>query len=252
MQPLRSETKEILAEVEKISGKPVRFFRDDALPLLTTIQMARNGASFHILRHKPSNEPLDYFVAYQAAFALRLFANPAEARFDFVPTSVGASALEGLITASAALNELDRKALALFVATIHQWALLQLRSLPIGMRIDCWIADNHAGLKDLQATGIAILQQQNVDILSRQLGNLAIPLHLLGTCAAYALLADRLLGIDRFIIPYSAAGLLDYGQELLAIWQDVPADAAHDCELVDRWAQQLGMTDWYRWVPYKP
>ena len=252
MQPLRSETQEILAEVEKVSGKPVRYFRDDVLPLLATIQIARNGASFHVLRYKPSKESLDYFVAYQAGFVLRLFENPAECRFDFAPTSVGASALEGLIKASGALNELDQKALAPFVATVHQWALLQLRSLPIGMRIDCWIAEDHPGLKDLQTIGIAIQQQQNVDILSQQLGKLAIPLHLLGTCAAYALLADRLLRTDRFIIPYLAAGLLDYGRELLAIWQDVPADVAHDCELVDRWAQQLGMTDWYRWVPYKP
>jgi hypothetical protein len=69
--------------------------------------------------------------------------------------------------------------LAPFVATIHQWALLQLRSLPIGMRIDCWIAETYPGLRDLQEMGLAVQQQQNADILSKKLGHLNVPLHLL-------------------------------------------------------------------------
>lgn len=44
--------------------------RDEKLSLLATLQMARNGANFHVL---PSNEPFDYVVAFQAAFVLRLF-----------------------------------------------------------------------------------------------------------------------------------------------------------------------------------
>ena len=31
----------------------------------------------------------------------------------------------------------------------------------------------------------------------------------------------------------------------------MPNDAGHDRELVDAWAQAIGMTGWYAWTPYK-
>ena len=45
------------------------------------------GAAYHVLRFKPTNEPIDYFVCYQAGFLLRLFANSPTQRFDFVLTA---------------------------------------------------------------------------------------------------------------------------------------------------------------------
>ena len=252
MVPLRPETKEILARVEAASGKPVEFMRDDSLVLLSTMHMARNGAAFHVLRYKPTNEPLDYFVAFQAGFVLRLFVNPPDRRFDFAPTKNGAPALTSLLESSTPMNAASRENLAPYVAMVVQWALLQLRSLPIGMRIDGWIASAYPGLRDLQEAGLAVQQQQNADILSRQFGALTVPSHLLATCAAYALYVDRLLGTERYAVPYTAAGVLDEGRALLHLWDEVPDDSTHDCELVDRWARQLGMVDWYRWIPYNP
>lgn len=252
MQQLRSETKDILARVEKVSGKPVQFLRDEKISLLATLHLARRGAPFHVLRYKPSNEPIDYFVAYQAGFVLRLFQNPPERRFDFATTDAGGPAIEQLLRATTGLHDTDQKMLEPFVGIIQQWALTQLRSLPIGMRIDCWIANEHPGLKDLQAAGISVQQQQNADILSQRFGNLTVPSHLLGPCAAYALLADRLLGVEKFVIPYLAAGVLDDGRELLRIWDEGPETPTYDGELVDRWADKLGMTGWYRWMPYIP
>ncbi len=41
-----------------------------------TLRMARNGAPAHVLQYRPSNDPIDYWVAYQAGFALRLFELP--------------------------------------------------------------------------------------------------------------------------------------------------------------------------------
>jgi hypothetical protein len=38
------------------------------------------------------------------------------------------------------------------------------------------------------------MQQENLQLLSKRMGNLSIPVPLLGPVAAYALFADRLLG----------------------------------------------------------
>lgn len=50
--------------------------RDEPLPVLSTLQIARDGADFHVLRYQSSDKPTDCLVAYQAYFALRMFVNP--------------------------------------------------------------------------------------------------------------------------------------------------------------------------------
>jgi hypothetical protein len=252
MQHLRAVTRDILKRVEESTGKSIQFLRDEELPLLATIQMARNGADFHVLRYRPSNEAIDYFVAFQAGYLLRLFENEPSKRFDFLPEPDASKKIEPILKAGQSLSKIDIDALPEFGARVTQWALMNLRSLPIGMRIDQWIATEYPELKELQDSGIAVQQQQSMDLMSFKVGKLTVPTTLLGTLAAYALFADRLAGSETYAIPFAATGLLGHGQELLRIWDELPPDAAHDCELVDQWAQGSGLTDWYKWSPYKP
>ena len=135
--------------------------------------------------------------------------------------------------------------------TAH-WAMMNLRSYAIGMRIDQWLADAYPALREPQAAGMDALQQENLQLLSKRLGNMPIPVPLLGPVAAYALFADRLLGKSVYAIPYRAAGVRDLGVELLSITDTTPSAAEHDRELVDAWAAAIGMSGWYAWTPYKP
>jgi hypothetical protein len=249
---LRAVTKGILRSVEDLSGKSIEFMRDDSLPVLATLQMARNGAAYHVLRYKPSKEPLDYMVAFQAGFLIRLFANEPNKRFDFVPSDVAGRRVEPLVAAGVRLDEADRRMLPEFSGFVAQWALMNLRSYPIGMRIDQWIAREHPELLELQASSIALQQQQNVELLAFKRGRLTIPTPLMGGIAAYALFAEKLTGQGTYAIPYSVAGVLQQGQELMQIWNATPDDPQHDCELVDRWAEAQGITDWFFWKPYSP
>ena len=61
----------ILERVEALSGRPVAFRPDSSLSLKASLRMARNGAPAHVLQYRPSNDPIDYWVAYQAGYALR-------------------------------------------------------------------------------------------------------------------------------------------------------------------------------------
>jgi len=252
MKNLRAATKGILKRVEQKTGKSIEFVRDDQMSLLATLQIARNGADFHVLRYRPSNEPMDYLVAFQAGFVLRLFENEPSQRFDFAPSPTAGQYVEPLLTTTQFLGPADTQPLCEFAKFIAQWALLNLRSLPIGMRIDSWIAIEYPELKDLQLTSIGLQQQQNVDLLSYKLGKLTIPTPLMGSIGAYALFADRMTDAGTFAIPYEAAGVLSQAEELLDIWDELPVDADHDCLLVDSWAAKLGMSSWYTWIPYRP
>ena len=65
--------------------------------------MARNGAEFHVLRYKPTNDPLDYFVVFQAGFVLRLFENEKLTRFDFSPAPDVYKQVETLVSATGSI-----------------------------------------------------------------------------------------------------------------------------------------------------
>jgi hypothetical protein len=234
MKNLGKVANDILERVEAKTGKSIQFLRDENLSVLSTLQMARNGADFHVLRYKPSDEPLDYFVAFQAGFVLRLFDNEPNMRFDFSPKTDAPKFVEILATTGQALGPHDLQVLPEFSKIVAQWALMNLRSLPIGMRVDRWIATEFPELKELQKSGIAVQQQQNMDVLAYRLGKLTVPTPLLGPNAAYALFADRMLGVESFCIPYQAIGLLSHGRELMRIWDDTSSAATNDCELAAR------------------
>lgn len=252
MQNLRAATKGILARVEERTGKSIQFMRDEELKVLATLQMARHGAGFHVLRYSPSGEPLDYLIAYQAGYVLRLFENEPSKRFDFAPKTDAGKDVAALVAPTLSLSPDDREALPKFSDVVAHWALMTLRSLPIGMRIDRWIADEYPELKELQRDSIAAQQQQNMAVMAFKMAKLTVPTNLLALPAAHALFADQLDPEASFAVPFEATGLLTLGKGLMRVWEEVPADAAHDRELVDRWAETLGMTGWYDWIPYRP
>lgn len=250
MLPLRPETQALVQQLVALSGKPLEFMRDPGLSVLASLQIARNGAQYHVLRYRPSNDPLDYIVAQQVGFALRMFALPADLRVDFAATGAGEKAMKELIRASTSPSQANRALLPEFAKQVHQWALMQVRSIPIGMRVDDWLYRDYESLRELQAIGLASQQQMNANLLGQRVGGLSAPVAHLAPAAAFALFTDRLLGTQRYAIPFEAAGVLAEGRTLLEIFDATPDDPVHDRALVDHWAEKLGMSGWYEWVPY--
>ena len=75
MLPLRPETQALVEQLAALSGKPLEFMRDSSLSVLASLQIARNGAPYHLLCYRPSDEAVDYIVAQQVGFVLRMFSN---------------------------------------------------------------------------------------------------------------------------------------------------------------------------------
>lgn len=248
---LKRITRDILERVEEVTGASVQLMRVDGLSVLVTIKMARHGSPFHILQYKPTDTPLDYFAVHQAGYILRLYENAPDARFDFSPSDEGVSVIEEMVKKSSGQKKIDPEYLRSFSELMNTWALMNLRSLPVGMRLDAWIRTNFPELHDLQAEGLAIQQQQNLSILSLSQNGLRVPIELMGTIAGYALFTDRLLENSSYAIPYRSAGLLDDGARLLKVWDSVPSTATHDRELIDSWSSATYMNNWYKWIPFK-
>jgi hypothetical protein len=175
MKNLRPDTLGILQRIEALSGRPVEFKPDSSLTLRATLQLARNGAPTHVLRYRPANEPLDYWVAYQAGYLLRLWnCRPPSASTS--PARAPRRPGRGAADHRPAAGDGDGKvSIPQFAQMTAHWALMNLRSYAIGMRIDQWLANDHPELRSLQAAGVDAMQQENLQLLSKRIGNLSIP-----------------------------------------------------------------------------
>ena len=250
---LLAETKRVLQQIEELSGRQVQFAEDRSLSVLTTVVTARNGAPFHVIRYQPSDEPLDYRITYQAAYTLRLFQRPRDKRLDLVQVDeVAVSQATQLVSTGLDLNPREEELLLPFSRAVVHWVLMRLISLPVGLRIDAWIRRSFPTLHSQQEAGLADEQRLSLRGVSQSLERFTVPRHFAATGAAHALFADRLLGREWFAIPYRAMGLLDDGRALLALNDELPPEPEYDPELIDRWAEHLGIRSWYRWVPYQP
>jgi hypothetical protein len=252
MKNLRAATKGVLQQVEDRTGRSVQFMRDDSLKVMATFQMARNGASFHTLRYRPTDEPIDYLVVHQAAFVLRLYENEADQRFDFSPRDSAADLMSTLISGGRPLAPADAQALPGFAKFTAQWTMMNLRSLAVGMRVDAWIDSTMPELREAQQANLATQQQENAASLSFRQGGLSLPRMSVSMVAAYALFVDRLCGMTGFAVPYRAAGFTDLGTRFLQAWDSIDSAATRDIELIDRWAAMCGLSGHYDWIPFSP
>ena len=72
---LREITRDIIKQVEELSGFPVQVMQDPKLPTIATVRIARGKTAFHTVIYKPTiGEPPDYAICQECVFVLRKFA----------------------------------------------------------------------------------------------------------------------------------------------------------------------------------
>ncbi len=85
--PLDAITRQLIAEVERTSGRPVIVQADPSLPVFASVATARGSAPAHVVRYKPgAGQPADYFVTFQLSFVIPLFSCPPKERWQVLMT----------------------------------------------------------------------------------------------------------------------------------------------------------------------
>src|ERR1043166_133120 len=142
---LLPETKSLLEQVERLTNRPVDITEDPTLNTLANMQIARGNAPLHQLRYKPmgTNKP-DYYIAYQCGFVIRLLSTPGGKCFDLGVSEKASVKMDELL-ADRSLPPEVRGMKDHFLDGI----LTQLRSIPIGLRVDQWLMDSYPNLKEL-------------------------------------------------------------------------------------------------------
>lgn len=251
---LLAATRRILAKVEEQTHVPVQVLNESSLPVPARVLMARDQMRAHMVSVNPTHPLADYYVAFAAAFILRLYDTKAEERCLFGESGRGLRQLERE-PLPVGLSEFPPDVRKQFLASIHAGILTQLRSQPIGLRIATWLRSEHPELADLQADGVAAEQRDAIQALAPQV-RARVPSQVfeasMAMNAAVALHSDRVFGQKLFAIPYTAGGHLERGQALLKSADEIPSDPNEDRTLVDAWAAYLGLTEWVTWVPFLP
>lgn len=243
--------REILQKVESVSGYPVHVQEDENLAVIATVRAASESVPFTLVRHRKAIGPIrEYAVAFQCGFVLRQYELPPKERWDVAASGKARKELIGLVRRDFG-NKIGQHALEAFSEHLLGGVITQLRSAPIGLHIDEWIADEFPMLEDQQRTSaesqleenMAVLAPRMRDMVPKQIYNASVTMN-----AATAAFWARKWDDSRFVVPYKAAGFADKAVPLLEVLDKVSSEAAGDKELIGEWASRLGIDGWQEFV----
>ena len=254
---LRETTRKIISLLEQKSGYPVQVMEDPDLSTIAVIRIARGNMPAHILRYKPlTPPPVDYTICWQCSLALRLFDRQPEQRFQIASTSETSQLLEKILYAPNGLAQKFGLAKAQTDALRDQLLhglITHLYSVAVGLRVSETLTIDYPELLEFEAGQVERELKMNHEGLSDKVREM-MPQQVYDATheinAAYALYWSNRLERPEIPNPYRLHGFESAGNELLQIFETVPNDPLHDYELVDEWAEVLGIRDWYVWVKY--
>ena len=247
---LLESTRFFLAEVERASGRPVVVQEDSSLQTLTTCQTARGTAPMHLLRYRPiPNRPPDYLICYQCGFLIRLFENEPGHRFSLALDPEGSKQIDEWLAEGQVPSHL-RQAKDFLLSGL----LTQLRSIPIGLRIDDLIWTRHEELREQQVASARLQLAENAGALKPAIRQM-FPRKMLqantAMNAAFAQFWAEKTGDPTLRLPYQSVGAEADGQGLMNLFAAMDPGSSEDWKLVDAWADRLGLSGWYKWIPHE-
>ena len=241
--------------VEKASGIPVLVQADDSMAMIARVVVARDSAPAHLVLFNPKyGEATDYHVVFQCGFVLRIYQTPPELRFNLVATDSGRRDVARLVADHLRRAEvnLPEPASGELSRQLYDGLCVQLRSIPVGMRVDRWIRDTHPTLAEQQKTSALRQLAENQRTLSPRVAALA-PERVydasVGMTAALAAFWGEMFGDATQTIPYKVGGHSAVGGRLLGLLDGFPPEPASDRDVIDAWGAELGVRGWYALAP---
>lgn len=250
-------TQEVLRAVEQATGRPVVVQPDPSLgTLLAKLTMARGPAPAHLVTHNPTAGAVDYVLCFHCGFLLRMFQLPESDRFSVGGSWRGRKDAEKLVTDHLRHQGISfpKEVRAKLVEQFFDGIIRQLRSMPLGLRVDNWLRRTYPDLADQQKVAMDRQLNDNATSLRPDVRQIAPPKIYeanVGMNAAFALFWSRTWNDRLLTVPYKAAGKVAAGEKLLALFDETPDDPAHDRTLIDAWAAGVGLTGWYDFTPYE-
>ena len=255
---LQKVTNEVLRSVEEVTGRPVLVQPDPSLgTILAKVNMARGSAAAHLVTYNPAaGASADYGICSQCGFLLRTFGVPEQDRFSLGGSTSGRKDAEQLLTEHHRMRgrPLSKEVFSNLLERLFGGLILQLRSMPISVRVDAWIQRSYPELAEQQKK--AIVRQLNDNSMSlkpevREIAPDKIIQASVDMNAGFALYWARAWGDPLLAVPYKSSGKLEIGEKLLSLLDEIPDDPANDKKLIDAWGSHVGLNGWYEFLSYE-
>ncbi len=254
---MRDDVQTVVRAVEEATGVPVLVTDDSSLRTMASIKPAKGGAPAHIVSYNPKFAALaDYLIAFQCGLALRIFLAPVASRYELAGTDQGRHEAGRLVD-----EHLKRGGLRLptqvvtgLQGQLYDGLMVQLRSMPVGLRVDAWLHNEYPGLREQQQKAAKTQLAENQQALSpeaKQIAPKRIYEASVGMSAAFAAFWERTLTDPTVVVPFRVSGHLASGENLLRLVDEIPDDAANDKRLVEAWGDQIGITGWFKLIPFE-
>jgi hypothetical protein len=229
-----------LNELEELSGTPVLLQEDASLPNLARIRIASATRPVHVLSYSPTAVPeLPYLVCFQCELAKRALLAPPDERFNVASTDETYRKVEKLVRDKHAVPD---ALITTYTQMITDGLGTQLRSMPIGIRVDRSLYIDRPELRSLQRSAAERSMKENLGCLHPSIKAHAPDVVVQATASmnsAFALAWSRLWNEDTHSVPFQLAGFLDLGEKLLGSLDAIPDSPTNDRELVSEWAKLL-------------
>jgi hypothetical protein len=251
---LRDATRKLMAETEQATGCPVVVTVDAALTTMSGVLMAESNRPGHIVRiHPKAPAAVDYYIVYYCGMIQRFFENPPEERFLFGVGDKGRYQFRKLLERMPTFKRLGEAAISAMCEQLLNGIMTHLRSIPLGLRLDKWIFNEHPELVEIQRNAIHPQLQENARSTSDKFRGVCPPQVFDATMAINAAFAQfwaEKWNQPELALPYKASGYAAAGEKLLNIFQNVPDSGRTDRALIDAWGTELNLTNGYVWIPY--
>lgn len=247
----KSAQQQIVAELEAESGYPVVVQEVPSLPVLATAKAATQRTPFSLIRVRDDIGPTsEYTVAYQCGFLLRQAQLLPAERWDLTAPPSARVELSNLVREKA-IQPLDQPTVAAFAEQLLGGLMTQLRSAPLGLRIDSWLSSAYPVFDKQQRTSVGRQLQEAAAVLSPSVKAMAP-----GKVYAASVAMNAAVAVywahqwqDRTVAaPYKVSGYLDKAETLLKLFKETPESPAGDRTLINAWAAEVGISDWCAFV----
>ena len=251
--------REVIADYAAQTGFDIRLQQEPSLPIDAKVELAwRYNRPYHLIKYgRRGINP--YVVAHEfehiqletearSVQRSRLFAvGPEQA-------AVAERAVEKDLRKLRSRKGLNPQSTEQYIQSILQGLPNQLYNIPLDLFINRRVHDAFPRLHDDQFVWLADEHAQNSRAVTdpdiRNTAPARIYQASMAMNAAYALFVDDLFGqVTNYAAAYQPTGMLATGRRLYELYQAAGAAPGAENDLVDAWAKELRLADWYTWRP---
>ena len=248
--------RQILAAVEKSSGKTIVYIEKPDLPTPVGFNLTdKADPEIRLFYRSHHDQGVNYNVANQAGHLLRLFAAPPEERFVSVANrrTMARFIMETESELERLSSLLGRDKVRKMISLWYQGVVFQLTRMPPDIMINKWLYDDWPELRPLLLLAIEAQRRQAISSLSPEVRKMT-PARIYRAANVmnfvfFKCLEDHFHG--DFIGPYHGTIFILDGAPLARINANRSRnDHTGDRAMIDAWAAELELDNWYEWQPY--